>query len=219
MIPMNLAVREFLRDRLEEQSRRYSRAMRAWSAPVRYSIFQGKGAVVNADGSIAWQDPEWQDNALTNSGQGDLLNVYLKGTTQTATFYLCMASDASGASAPAKTNTSADIILTGSATSTQIFEEQGGGYARQSIAQAGWGTPALNSGDQQSDATQKTFGPVTGAAWTGTTGVSAGLRSAFLSTSATAGTGGTLLLFVALSAVTAVAVGQSFNYTLRFKMT
>src|SRR5262245_34716837 len=202
-IPLNLAVRRFCRDRLDEILRGYSRHRRDPLAPVRYSIFQGKGAVVNPDGTIAWTE-DWQDNALVNSGQADILNVYLKGTTQTATFGLGLFSDASGASAPAKTNVSADIILSGSATSTQCFEEQGGGYTRQSVTQANWGSPALQGGDQQSDAAQKTFGPVTTAAWTGSTGTSAALRDAFLSTSTSAGTGGTLLLFVALSAVTAV---------------
>lgn len=219
LAPMHVAVRDVLRCHLDTFARRYSRARRAWHSAPRFSIFQGKGAVLNPDGSIAWEDAEWMDNALTNTGQGDMLNVYLRGTAQTANFYLAMASDASGASAPAKTNVSADIILTGTATSTQVFEEQGGGYARQTITQAQWGVPALQGGDQQSDAAQKTFGPVTGAAWTGATGTSAALRSALLSTSATSGTGGSLLAFVALSAVTAVAVGQSFVYTLRWKVT
>jgi hypothetical protein len=219
LVPMNLAVREFARARLIELDEAYTRRMRRHNTPARYSVFEGYARILNPDGSVAWEDAGWMPNALTNSGQGDMLNVYLKGTAQTATFYLAMASDASGASAPAKTSVSTDIILTGSATAAQIFEEQGGGYARQGITQAQWGTPALNAGDQQSDGAQKTFGPVTGAAWTGTTGTSAALRSAILSTGSTAGTGGTLLLFVALSAVTAVAVGQSFNYTLRFKQT
>lgn len=217
-VPMNVAVREVLRSRLDELARPYSRAKRAFHAPSRYSIFEGFGQVVGPEGGVVWEDDGWQPNALSNTGQADLLNVYLKATTQTTTFYLAMANDASGASAPAKTNVSADIILTGSATASQIFECQGGGYARQSITNANWGTPALNSGDEQSDAAQKTFGPVTGAAWTGSSGVNAALRSAFLSTGTTPGTTGSFLLFVALSAVTAVAVGQSFNYTLRYKI-
>jgi hypothetical protein len=205
------AVSEWARARLT------SRRSGAWYAPPRYSIFEGFGQVIDPDGSVAWEDEDWMANGLTNSGQADILNVYLKGSSQTATFYLALASDASGVSAPAKTNTSSDIILVGSATATQIFEEQGGGYARQGISQAQWGTPALNSGDEQSDAAQKTFGPVTGSPWTGSSGTSAALRSVFLSTSSTAGTGGSLLLYVPLSAVTVVAVSQSFSYTLRFK--
>jgi hypothetical protein len=209
-------VLEVLRSNVEQ--RRHSRRFRHYlNQTNRYSIFEGMGSVINPDGSIAWADPEPVPNALTNTGQTDMLATYLKAQAATTTFGLGLFTAASGGSAPAKTNVSADIILTGTATATQLFEEQGGGYARQSVTNANWGTPALNSGDEMSTAAQKTFGPVTTAAWTGSTGTSAAITYAFLSTSTSVGTGGVLILYVALSASTVVAVGQSFNYTLNFK--
>lgn len=226
-VPIVSAVRAYARDQLEMR-RHYTRRQRPWWATPRYSIFTGRGMVLNADGSVA-QVLDWVPNALTNEGQTNMLNVYLKGTSQTATFRLGLLSNAAGgqgASAPAKTSTAAVILVSGSATqaATNVYEENGGGYGRQPIAQANWGTPALNGGDEMSTAAMQTFGPATGAAWTGVGGSGSGstaITYAFLSTGA-AGTGdttGVLVLYVALSASTIIAVSQSFNYTLNFKQT
>jgi hypothetical protein len=83
------------------------------------------------------------------------------------------------------------------------------GYNRQQIVAGDWGAPALDAGDMQSQAAEKTFGPVTGTAMT--------VTHVALVTVAT-GTAGLFLLFLALSATTTVAVGQSFKYTLRAKV-
>lgn len=213
-MPRPAAFSHQLREVVRRSAERHRR--RAWHAVSHYSIFEGYGEVVDPDGSVVRiLDPV--PNALTNDGQASMLNVYLKASpTAFTTFYLGLFTAASGASAPAKTSSASNIINTGTATSTQPYEEAGGGYARQGIANANWGTPALNSGDQMSTASQQTFGPASGANWTGTTGTSAALTYAFVSSGAS-GTTGTLILFVALSAQTTIAIGQSFNYTLNFK--
>lgn len=227
-VPFAHAMQQYMRGQLDSATRAYSRRQRAWHTPTRYSIFEGYGRVLNPDGSVALLlDPV--PNALTNEGQTNMLNVYLKGTTQTANWRLLLLSNAAGgqgASAPAKTSTAAVILVSGSATqaATNVYEENGGGYARQTITQANWGTPALNGGDEMSTAAQQTFGPATGAAWTGVGGSGSGstaITYAAISTG-TATTGdatGVLVLYVALSASTIIAVGQSFNYTLNFKQT
>lgn len=198
------------------EERRYTARQRNHLMGGRYSLLCGMGTVLEPDGSIADQG-EYVPNALTNTGQSDILNVYLRGTSATATFYLRLATASTGASAPAKTNASADIVTSG-ASSTQIQESAGGGYASQSLANANWGVPGLASGDEQSAAAQKTFGPASGAAWTGSSGTTAALTYAFLST-ATSGTSGTLVCYIALSGTTTINIGQSFLYTLSFKQT
>jgi hypothetical protein len=83
------------------------------------------------------------------------------------------------------------------------------GYSRQQILAGDWGAPALDAGDMQTQAAEKAFGPISGSAMT--------VTHMALVTVAT-GTAGKLLLFLALSASTTVAVGQSFKYTLRAKI-
>jgi hypothetical protein len=225
LIPMHLAVMAFARDQLEAMTRRYARSLRPWHAIPRYSIFSGYGWVTNPDGSIA-RMLEPVDNALTNEGQTNMLNVYLKNTSPATSFNLgLLANNAGqGASAPAKTSTQSLMVLSGAANvSTNLYEENGGGYVRQAISNANWGTPTLNGGDEMSTAAQQTFGPASSAAWTGSTNVSsAAITYAFLNSGGTTSAGnttGTLILYVALSASTIIAVGQSFNYTLNFKQT
>lgn len=223
LVPIWNAVHTYAKDRLEEF--RYSRTLRPWWAPGRYSIFTGYGWVTDRDGSILRVlDPV--PNALTNEGQTNMLNVYLKATTPATTFNLGLLANnaAQGASAPAKTSTQSLFVASGAANvASNLYEENGGGYLRQAVSNANWGTPALNSGDEMSTAAQQTFGPASAAAWTGSTNVaSAAITYAFLNsggTTAVANTTGTLVLFVALSASTIIAVGQSFNYTLNFKQT
>jgi len=226
-VPMTHAVKTYAKDQLDALTRRYSRSQRPWHATPRYSVFYGRGEVINSDGTIARQ-LDWVPNALTNEGQANMLNVYLRNTGgPTTTFQLGLLANnaAQGASAPAKTSTQSLFVLSGAANvATNVYEENGGGYARQSVANAAWGAPALNSGDEMSTASTQTFGPASTAAWTGSTNVSsAAITYAFLSgngaTSATGNTTGTMILFVALSASTVIAVGQSFNYTLNFKQT
>jgi len=161
----------------------------------RFHLVHGKGAVVNPDGSIAWQDADWMPNALADEGEQSMLNVYLLGTTDPS-FYLGLLNMAS----PGETTVMSGITESNTPTAN--------GYNRIQIASGDWGTPTLNSGDYQTTALQKTFGPASGSNWTCT--------HAFVTTTLT-GTTGKFLLYIALSASTTVAIGQSFLYTLTVK--
>lgn len=161
----------------------------------RFHLLYGKGAVANPDGSIAWEDAEFMPNALADEGEQNMLNVYLLETSA-LTKYLGLLN----AGSPGETTIMSGI--------TETQTPAANGYARQAVIAADWSTPSLNSGDYQTTAAQKTFGPASGSSWTTT--------HAYMTTTST-GTAGKFLLFIALSGTTTVAVGQSFLYTLSFK--
>lgn len=217
-VPIGVAVHEQLRDALHSKR---SQARRPWHSPAHYSKILGRGMVMNADGSIdRIVDEEWMPNALTNDGQAEDINVLLRGTSQSTGYYLGL-TVLTGATTniPSKTATSTNLTQTalgGGATVTEAATADG--YARQQILQAAWGVPALNSGDQQSAAAQKTFGPATTAAWTGTTTQPAQIAYAIL-ISTSSGATGTWVLWIALAAATSIALTQSFAYTLSLKVT
>ena len=83
------------------------------------------------------------------------------------------------------------------------------GYNRQIIAAAAWTDDGLITGDYRFSATEQTFGPISGTAMTVT-------HSSLTTTLTT--TAGLLLLTLALSATTNVAVSQSLKYVLRASM-
>lgn len=200
---------------------RYGALKRPWHAPVHYSKLMGRGTVLDKDGSVARVvDADWMPNALTNDGQAEDINVLLRGTTQSTGYYLgLLVVSTATTNIPSKTSTATNLTqsaLGGGATVTEAATADG--YARQQILQASWGVPALNSGDQQSAAAQKTFGPATTAAWTGTTTQPAQISYAFLISTASGATG-TWVLWLALSAATSIALTQSFAYTLSLKVT
>lgn len=62
--------------------------------------------------------------------------------------------DMPGAGAPVKTDVYADL--------TESVSPGSNGYNRQQIAAGDWGAPALDGGDQQIVAAQKTFGQFSG---------------------------------------------------------
>ncbi len=85
------------------------------------------------------------------------------------------------------------------------------GYNRQQVTgTTDWTDDGLIAGDYRFSAAQKTFGPVTGTAWT--------INNAGMVTAATGQLAGSgkFILYLALSATTTIAVGQSMLYTLRF---
>lgn len=166
--------------------------IKPWSPDGKLHLVQGRGQIINPDGSIAWEE-DWQLNTLADEGEGSVLDVYL-GEAAHPTKYLTMLT-----AAPAETTTMA----------TMTERALTNGFARIQIANTDWAAKTLNAGDFQRTAAEKTFGPVTTADWTG-------LTHAALVTTAT-GTAGLFLLYVALSATTTVAVGQSFKYTLTVK--
>lgn len=214
-VAIDLALAEVFKGALE--AKRYSR--RPWHSKARYSLIMGKGSVLNADGSVAWQDEEWMPNALANSGEADMLSVYLKAASQTSTWYLGLSLVSTATTnRPSNTTVSADLTQTALNGTTKVTEQNvSNGYGRQSVAAAAWGA---NSGSQPTTTTapQVTFGPASGTAWTGTTTSPGQIQDAFMTTAAS-GTTGTFILFLALSATTSIALTQSFAYTLTFRQT
>lgn len=157
-------------------------------------ILQGKCQVVNSDGSVAFEE-DFQLNLLADEGEESIINVYFREQSNPSK-YLALLS-----AAPGETTTMA--------TMTETQTPGSGGYARQQILNTDWAAPSLDSGDMQSAASQKTFGPCATSAWT--------VAYVALVTTST-GTGGKFIAAVQLSTTTTVAVGQSFLYTLAAKL-
>lgn len=169
--------------------RDFDRAHRHDQQPF-YGI--GKAAVVDPDGSIAWES-DWQSNAYGNEGKADVLNIYFREIAQTANAkYLGLATNAAAS-------------LTDATVMTAITEPTGG-YARLQLLAASWSTPSdPGDGNRQISFPQQTFGPATGT-WT--------INYVF-GTTTLSGTAGLFLFYLALTAT--VNSGQSLLYTLRQK--
>jgi hypothetical protein len=162
----------------------------------RKHVAMGIGALIEPDGSIAWQDEEWQLNALHDAGEQSMLNVYLKEQAN-VTKFLALTSTATGS------------LVETMGTMSAITESKApgvDGYNRQQILAADWTDDGLQGGDYRFSAAEKTFGPITG--------TSASATAAALCTTSTGA--GLLLLTLALSATTTIAVNQSFKYILRW---
>jgi len=170
----------------------------------RRSLTMGIGALIEPDGSVAWQDDGWQLNALNDEGETDTLSVYLAQSAH-LTKYACLING--GTTAPTETSTMA--YLAGAAGAGETQAPTVGGYNRQQILNTDWVSDGLISGDARYSAAEKTFGPAT-VTWTAT---HAGLVTA--ATGQAAGSG-KFLLFLALSASTSIASGQSLKYILRW---
>jgi hypothetical protein len=170
--------------------------MTALAVPKLWSPTEGCAQLLSPGGEVLWEDPAWIPNALVDEGEESILNVWLREQANPGKYLMCL-----NQAAPAET--AAMTALTESKTPGSD------GYNRQQIAAGDWSAPALDAGDMQSSAAEKTFGPITGTAMT--------VTHVALVTVAT-GTGGKFLLFLALSATTTIAVGQSLRYTLRAKV-
>lgn len=168
--------------------------------PVRRKLIAhptlGRGQLLSPEGDVLWEDPDWIENTLADEGEKSILDVYFREQAHPAK-WLFLLNDSS----LAETDTMAGV--------TEAKVPGVDGYARQQILAGDWSVPALDTGDMQSTASEKVFGPATGNAWT--------LTHAALTTAQT-GTGGLFVLYVALSATTVVAIGQSFKYTLKSKV-
>lgn len=144
----------------------------------------------------------WQPNAMANEGQASVLSVYWLGTSTPAK-YLALLNMPSVV--PTKTTTMGTMV---EATTPGVST-----YNRQLISTGDWTSPALDSGDEQIQAAQKTFG-----AFTGNVPVS---HVCVVTTST--GTGGLFLLFVNTAYFTNNALartyvsGESYLVTLRDK--
>lgn len=160
----------------------------------RRSVTMGIGALLEPDGSVVWQDPDWQLNALHDAGEQDLLQVWLAEQAH-KTKFLALLNDAT--------------IAETDGTMAAVAESKvpaADGYNRQAVLSTDWSNDGLISGDYRFSAAEKTFGPISGTAAIAT--------HAALTTTLTA-TNGLLLLTLALSATTTIAVSQSFKYILR----
>lgn len=169
-------------------------------------LYRGIGAVIEPDGTVAWQDPDWVDNVLADEGELDMLDVYLRAQANPSKF---LALINGSTTAPIETSTMA--YLGGAAGANESQVPGANGYNRQQINTTDWSAPALTGGDYQSSAAEKTFGAAT-AAWT--------ITHTALVTAATGQTAGSgrFLAYLALSATTTIAINQSFKYVLRWTM-
>ncbi len=172
----------------------------------RRSPTMGLGAVIDPDGSVAWQEDEWMPNALADEGEQSMLNVYLKELANPAK-YLALINGTT--TAPTETSTMA--YLGGVAGANEVRAPTVDGYNRQQlVGGTDWIDDGLQGGDFRFSGAEKTFGPATGTAWT--------INHSAVVTAATGQLAGSgkFLLFLALSATTTIAVSQSFKYLLRF---
>lgn len=160
----------------------------------RSHLFMALHAVVNPDGTVAWQEDEWGVNALHDAGEQSMLNVYLREQSN-PTKFLALLNDASIAETDGTMSAVTESKTPGS-----------DGYNRQQITAGEWTDNGLVGGDYRFTAAEKTFGPITGSAATVT-------HTAICTTSTGAGL---LLATNAVSATTTVAVNQSFKVIFRW---
>lgn len=169
---------------------------------MKWSPTMGIGVILEPDGTVATDGMgEWKLNALLDEGEQDILSDWLTGSA-ILTKYLALLKG----TAPAETDTMA--FLAGG-TNGEIGAPPVTGYSRQQILTTDWGAPTLNSGDYQTTAAQKTFGPnSSGSTWA--------ITSVSLVTAATgqaSGSGKHLINTLTSASPTNVANGQSFLWT------
>lgn len=146
----------------------------------------------NAQGKLIWS--EEAHNALADEGEQAFLDIYLRGATPPAGFYIRLYNDT-----PVETDTLAD--LTG--------EPSGNGYAAITVERSntGWPTLALDSGDYLATSKEVTFtaaggsiGPVT-----------------YVALATTSDNTGKLISYAALSQSRTLATGESLKITYKIK--
>lgn len=172
---------------------------RSWSPTM------GLAAVLDPDGTVAWQEDEWVENDLANEGQSSVLSVYLAGGANPSK-YIALING--GTTPPTKTSTMA--YLGGSAGANETQVPAANGYNRQQILTTDWAVDGIIGADERYSAAQKTFGPASGSTWT--------ITHACMVTALTGQIAGSgkFILFLAISASTTIAINQSFLYTLRW---
>lgn len=162
----------------------------------------GVGVVLEGDGSVARDGVgEWQMNTLLDEGEADITSVYFLQSADLSK-YLALLKGVQ----PVETDTMA--FLAGG-TNGEIAVPGVGGYARVQVLNTDWGTPAVNSGDYQTTAVQKTFGPnASGGSWL--------ITSVSIVTAATgqaSGSGKHLINTPTSAQPTTIANTQSFFWT------
>ncbi|MBC7964232.1 MAG: hypothetical protein H7Y05_14970 [Steroidobacteraceae bacterium] len=146
----------------------------------------------DASGQLLWS--ESARNALADEGEQALLDIYLRGATPPAGFYVRLYNDT-----PAETDTLA--LLTG--------EPSGSGYAPIAVERSavGWPTLALDTGDYMATSKEITF--------TAAGGSIGPVTYAVLATSSD--NTGKLISYAALSQSRTLAVGESLKITYKVK--
>lgn len=166
--------------------------------------FEMREQILSPEGDILYDSDYWEPNALTNDGQAHMLNVWAREQSNLNKWLMLL--NMPGGAAPTKTSTLATI------TEAEVINTDG--YIRTQVAAGDWGVPALDSGDQQITASQKTFGPASGGGWPVSHVALASVGSTFT---------GTLFLYVSTAYHTANSTsrvfvsGESYLVTLRDK--
>lgn len=163
--------------------------------------FEMRERIVRDDGhgpKTIFDSGFWEPNAMANEGQASILNVYWREQSNVSK-YLALLNMPS--SVPTATTTMA--------TMTEAISPGSNGYARQQILNTDWSSPALDSGNEQVQASQKTFG-----AFTGSVPVS---HVAVVTTST--GTGGLFILSVPTAYFVANAAARTFVNTESYLVT
>lgn len=145
------------------------------------------------NGVLKWEDEA--HNALTDEGEQQILDVYLRGATPPTDFYVGL----TGMAGIAETTTLA--LLTTEPTET--------GYARIQVTRdnVGWPNLALDAGDFM--ATSKIMSFEAGATWTA-------VDKAFMSTSSD--NTGKLISFAALSTTRTLVINDVLEVTYKVKL-
>lgn len=157
------------------------------------SLVMGFGALLEPDGSVAFQEDDWTLNGLHDAGEQTMLNVFLKEQANVSKF-LGLLND----------STVAETDGTMAAVTEVVATPPAQGYGRQQILNTEWTDDGLVGGDYRFSAVEKTFGPFT---------ISVTFTHSSLSTTATGA--GILLATLALSGTTTANANQSFKYVLR----
>jgi len=167
--------------------------------------FEMREQIFNRDGELIYDSEYYVPNALTNDGQAHMLNVWAREQSNLNKWLMLL--NMPGGTAPVKTSTLSTI--------TEAITVNSNAYARAQISATDWGAPALDVGDQQISASQKTFGTFTGNVPVSHVAL-ASIGSTFT---------GTLFLYVATAYHTANSTsrvfvnGESYLVTLRDKQT
>jgi hypothetical protein len=155
------------------------------------------------DGELVFDSEFYQPNALTNDGQAHMLNVWAREQANLNKWLMLL--NMPGGAAPTKTSTLATI--------TESITVNTGAYLRQQIGATDWTAPALDVGDEQISASQKTWA-FSGATVPVSHVALASVASTFV---------GTLFLYVSTAYHTATGLsrafvsGESYLVTLRDK--
>lgn len=166
--------------------------------PLRETVYAAEEAGVfelrayNADGRLIWAEDA--KNALADEGEYAFLDIYLRGATPPAGFYIRLYNDT-----PVETDT----------LSTLTGEPSGNGYAAIAVERSntGWPTLALDSGDYMATSKEVTFtaaggsiGPVT-----------------YVALATSSDNTGKLISYAALSQSRTLATGESLKITYKVK--